>query len=165
LDQFARREKPFPRDIRRSAPQQSANVSSVAVVPLPQTIASPTSDTNTANLGVFAPASDAPAVGAVALTATAVAAAQKQLERRSAITMDPIAKPALDAAMQAAGLHIAPGPPGSVISINPGAIATLRHELQELAAAGGGPQLVVRSPGAANALHRRRGGRPAADRR
>jgi hypothetical protein len=118
-----------------SAPQQSANVSGVAAAPFPQTIADPTSDTNTANLGLFAVASDAPAVGAAAVSATAVAAAQQQLERRSAITVDPIAKPALDAAIQAAGLHIAPGALRSVISTNPGLIATLRHELEELAAA------------------------------
>jgi hypothetical protein len=118
-----------------SAPQQSANVSSVAAAPLPQTIAGPTSDTNTANLGLFAVTSDAPAVGAAAVSATAVAAAQQQLDRRSAITMDPIAKPALDAAIQAAGFHIAPGALGSVISTNPGVIATLWHWLEELAAA------------------------------
>ena len=51
------------------------------------------------------------------------------------MTVDPIAKPALDAAIKAAGLKVAPGALGSVISISPGIIAILQHELEELDAA------------------------------
>ncbi len=118
-----------------SAPQQSANVSGVVALPPPPTIVGQISRTTPANLGMLAVASDTPTATAAAVSATAVAAAQQQLERRSAITVDAIAKPALDAAIEAAGLHVAPGALGSVISTNPGIIGTLRDELAELAAA------------------------------
>lgn len=119
-----------------SAPQQSANLSRAVTVPPPQTIAGSGTDTTTiANPGLFAASSAGAAAGAADVSATAVAAAQFQLERRLALTTDPIAKPALDAAIQAAGLHIAPAALPSVISASPGTIVTLRHQLQELAAA------------------------------
>ena len=106
-----------------SAPQQSANVSRVAVLPLPQTIAGGTGATLAA-----------PAASAVSpVSATAVTAAQRQLDRRSAIAVEPIAGPAFEAAASAAGLRIAPGNLGAVISISPGTVDILRHELQELA--------------------------------
>jgi hypothetical protein len=118
-----------------SAPPQSANVSRVAVVRPPETIAGGTGGVAVANLQSFAVALGAPAAGQVVVSANAVAAAQKQLERRAAMTVDAIAEPAFGAAIRAAGLKVAPGALGSVISISPGMIAILQHELEELAAA------------------------------
>jgi hypothetical protein len=117
-----------------SAPPQSANVSRVAVVQPPETIVGGSDGAAVANLRSFA-SLGAPATGQVVVSAKAVAAAQQQLVRRAAMTVDPIAKPALDAAIKAAGLKVASGALGSVISISPGIIAILQHELEELAAA------------------------------
>jgi hypothetical protein len=97
-----------------SAPMQSANVSQVDVVPQPGTIAA-----------------DPPP--ATAVSGTAVAAARRQLDRVAALTMDPVAGPALDAAARAAGLQVAPGALGSVIAISPRIIPILRQQLDELA--------------------------------
>ena len=114
----------MPSDIHvPSAPPQSANVSRVLTPPPPDTIST----------GGAALPGSRPISGLV--SATAVAAAQQQLERRAAITPDQIAKPAFDAAIRAAGLTIAPDALGPVLSVSPGTIANLRHELAELAAA------------------------------
>jgi hypothetical protein len=118
-----------------SAPPQSANISRVAVVQPPEPIAGGTDGTTVANVRPFAVLLGAAAVGQVPVSAGSVAAAQRQLERRAAMTVDPVAKPALDAAIRAAGLQVAPGALGSVISISSGTIAIIRHELDELAAA------------------------------
>jgi hypothetical protein len=114
-----------------SVPQQSANVSGVTPVPMPQTIAVSTSDTTTVAVPVLA---SGPAASMPAISPAAVAAAQLQLERRS-ITTDLVAKPAFDAAIEAAGLHIATGALPSMISLSPGMSSTLLNELQEFAAA------------------------------
>ena len=114
----------MPSDIHvPSAPPQSANVSRVLAPPPPDTISS----------GGAALPGSRPISGLV--SATAVAAAQQQLERRAAITPDQIAKPAFDAAIRAAGLTIAPDALGPVLSVSPGTVANIRHELAELAAA------------------------------
>jgi hypothetical protein len=114
-----------------SAPQQSANVSTVAVPALPDTITGGAADTNTGDTGVLVGLE--PSSGTV--SAAGIAAAQHQLERRAAITIDPISKPALDAAIQSSGLNIAPGALGPVLSISQTTIDTIRNELQEFAAA------------------------------
>ena len=121
-----------------SAPPQSANVSRAVNLTPPQTIAAPTNVSATTNLQslVGARTADTPTI-----TATAVAAAQRQLDRRTAVTGDSIAKPAFDAAIDAAGLHIAPSALGPVLSLSPAVLATLRHELEEMAAAAQARQL------------------------
>ena len=91
-----------------SAPPQSANVSRVAVVQPPETIAGDSDSFSVANVRSLASAAGAPAAGQVTVSANAVAAAQRQLARRAAMTVDPIAKPAFDAAIKAAGLKVAP---------------------------------------------------------
>ena len=63
-----------------SAPQQSANVSRVAVVQPPETIAGGSDGVAVANLRSFA-ALGAPAAGQLVVSAKAVAAAQQQLVR------------------------------------------------------------------------------------
>ena len=144
-----------------SAPPQSANVSRVAVVQPPETIAGGTNGGMVANLRSLVPASGATAAGEVMVSANAVAVAQRQLARRAAMTVDPIAKPALDAAIKAAGLKVAPSALGSVISINPGVIAILQHELDELAAAAAARRLWFAPLEPQTALHARRRRRPA----
>jgi hypothetical protein len=122
-----------------SAPPQSANLSRVVVPSMPQTIAGSGGGdaTQAGPFGVastFAPGqATLSATPPPAVSATAVAAAQQQLERRAAITIEPIAEPAFEAAAQAAGLRVTPGHLSSVISISPGTFDILRHELQELA--------------------------------
>jgi hypothetical protein len=114
-----------------SAPPQSANLSRVAVAAQPGTIGG-----GDAFL-TYAP-SPGPSVlpaGPATVSASAIAAAQRQLERGPAITVDPVSKSALDAAIQGAGLRIAPAALGSVASISPGTIGIIGRELQELAAA------------------------------
>ena len=121
-----------------SAPPQSANVSRAVNLTPPQTIATPTNGSATTTLQslVGARMADTPTI-----TATAVAAAQRQLDRRTAITVDSVAKPAFDAAIDAAGLHIAPSALGAVLSLSPAVLAALRHELEEMAAAAQARQL------------------------
>ena len=150
----------LPVDIRvPSAPQQSANVSGVVALPPPPTIAGQISRTTPANLGLVAVASDTPAAKVSAVSATAVAAAQQQLERRSAITVDAIAKPALDAAI---GRRAARRARRSGL----GDLDQPRDHRYPAGRAcrarrcGEGPQPVVRAPGAADPLHRRRRRRP-----
>lgn len=116
-----------------SAPQQSANVSQAVTVAPPQTIAG--TSAGSANPGLLAVTSGRPVADVPEVSASAIAAAQRQIVRRSAITTDAIATPALNAAIQSAGLHIAPGALPSVISLSPGTLGTLQKELEELAAA------------------------------
>jgi hypothetical protein len=116
-----------------SAPQQSANVSQVVTVAPPQTIAG--TSAGSANPGLLTVTSGRPVADLPEVSAGAIAAAQRQIARRSAITTDAIATPALNAAIQSAGLHIAPGALPSVISLSPGTLGILQHELAELAAA------------------------------
>jgi hypothetical protein len=116
-----------------SAPPQSANLSGVTVVQPPESINNP-GDTpaGVPSIGV---ATRAPAASEVRISATAIAAAQQQLERRAAMTTDLITEPAFVAAIRNAGLQIAPSSLGSVISTSPGTVETVLHELKELAAA------------------------------
>lgn len=118
-----------------SAPPQSANVSRVTVVRMPGTITGGTDGATVANGRSFAGGLDAHPAGQETGSAIAIAAAKQQLARRAALKMDPIAKPALSAAIRAAGLQVAPGALGSMIAISPGMAAIIALKLEELDAA------------------------------
>jgi hypothetical protein len=94
-----------------SAYPQSANVSLAIAPPLPPVVGDGNGDT---------------------VTAAAAAAAAQVLDRRAAMRIDPIAAPALSAAIDRAGLQVAAGALASVISISPSTGAALLHELAEL---------------------------------
>jgi len=79
------------------------------------------------------------------VSANAVALLKKQLERPPPDDGGCDRRPAFGAAIRAAGLKVAPGALGSVISISPGMIAILQTSSKS-SPPRAGPQPVVRAP-------------------